>query len=1125
MRCGILHRIVFWGLAVLLFTGSASAADKPKETKKDSGTKLLRFPDIHGKQIAFCYAGDIWKVASNGGVAVRLTAHEGQEVFPKFSPDGKWLAFTGQYDGGEQVYVIPSGGGEPKQLTFYPTSGPNPPRRGYDNLVYGWTPDSKNILFRSVRDSNSVTELGTLYTVPLKGGLPEKVGVPAAGAGDFSPDGEKLVYSPLFRDFRSWKRYEGGWAQYLVIFDLATKETKRLDENVRTEREPIWLNEETIYFTSDRTGTLNLFEYNVKTGEIAQCTDEKTWDVRWASGDPKNGQIVYELGGELVVYQAARSKNKGEEENRFKKLKITVPTDALAKRPARVKVGGNVEYYDAAPGGKRALLVCRGDIFSVPLGKGYPKNLTNTSNAHERGPVWAKDGLMFAYISDATGEDQIYLIDAKAEKPPIQLTATFKARLTNLRYSPLFRLLCVNTSDGKLYVVPTKDFDNYKKGIPVEVANSKTNGGVSAGEWSPAGEFLAYTVDTPEGFGQLNIWEAPTRTSRTVTFPVYDVKNPVWDPNGKYLYYISRREFSPQFSSVEWNFAGSRDQGIFALALSKDTPNLFPPEFDDTTTPINPPVQPAAQPAAQPAQPAVPKPEIVIRIDWDGLWHRVCRLPVSAENYDSLSATDKALFYIRRSPAFYGRSNEFNPRLFMFDLKERKESQFLDKTDGYTIASDFSKIISHTENRFKSMEPKLGSKVSDLQLDNLYVERIPSQEWAEIFNEVWRKYRDYFYVRNMHGYDWEALGRQYRELLPYVAHRSDLNYVLSEMISELNIGHCYIDGGDFIVPERPAVGLPGCTFELDTKSNRYKIAHIYRGDNSEPKYRSPLAEVGVNAAAGDYVLAIDGIELTGDENPYRLLQNRTDPITFTVNKEPKSEGSRKIVFTPVMNESTLRYLDFVIRNREIVDKATKGRAGYLHIPDMGANGAYEFIKWYYPQIRKEGLVIDVRNNGGGNISQWIIMRLNQKMLGTRFGGASDVPRLYPGNARFGHQVCLINETSASDGDIFPHYFREAGLGTLIGKRSWGGVVGISPRGQLLDGGSVSVPLLATNDKDGNWIIEGHGVDPDIVVDNPPKEMMQGTDLQLERGITELLKQMDEEPKKLPKRPSDPIKTK
>lgn len=1114
----------------------------PSSSQKSGGTKLLRFPDIHGKTIVFCYGGDLWKVPSKGGTATRLTAHEGLEIFPKFSPDGKWIAFTGQYDGDEQVYVIPSTGGVPQQLTFYPSVGPMPPRRGYDNIVYGWTPDGKHILFRSLRDSNSVTELGTLYTVPVRGGLPKKVGMPTAGAGDFSPDGTKIVYSPLFRDFRSWKRYEGGWAQYLTIFDLETKESKRLDQHPRTEREPIWIDDK-IYFTSDRTGTMNLFEYDTKTEEIVQCTDERQWDIRWASGD-KEGQIVYELGGELVIYNTKAA----QDTEQFSKIKVRVPHDGLAMRPARINVSGNIEQYSAAPGGKRVAITARGDLFTVPADKGYVRNYTHSSNAHERCPVWSHNGKTMAYISDQTGEDQLYLQEVQGTKTPLQLTGTFKGQLDNLRISPCGRYLSVSDCNAKLWIVAVQGNEYFKRGIPVEVVTA-LHGGTPVGCWSPCGGYLAYILSDPQGFGQLHLYELATKKSRPVTDSMFDVREPVWDPAGNYLYFLSRREFAPQHSSVEWNFAGNRDQGIFALALRKNVANPFAPQFDDVTTPITqtPTAQtPPATNSATPAQnetestetateaatddntaklvpkPSVPKPT---KIDWDGFADRVARIPVTSDNFDNLSVSGQFLYYLKRDTSFYGREPERKPRLMIYDLKERKESLLISDVDGYSLAPDFSKIVFRSGKALKICEPKIAAKITDLKTDNLFVDRVPAEEWSEMFEETWRKFRDYFYVKNMHGYDWDALKRQYQELLPYVAHRSDLNYVLSEMVAELNVGHAYIQGGDFVQPQRPVVGLPGCRFELDTKSNRYKISVIFRGENEESKYRSPLTEIGVNAHVGDYVLQIDGMELTGDENPYRLLQHRSDPVTLTLNTEPTLKGSRKTTYVPVTSEQNLLYLDFVLKNREKVAQATDGRVGYLHIPDMGASGSYEFLKWYYPQIRKEGLVIDVRSNGGGNISQWIIMRLNQKLLGTRFGGTNISPGAYPGNARFGHQVCLINETSASDGDIFPYYFRKAELGLLIGKRSWGGVVGISPRGQLLDGGMVFVPLRGTNDENGNWIIEGKGVEPDIEVENDPKAMLEGHDPQLQRGIEEVLKRMEAEPKKWPNRPADPVKTK
>jgi tricorn protease len=734
---------------------------------------------------------------------------------------------------------------------------------------------------------------------------------------------------------------------------------------------------------------------------------------------------------------------------------------------------------------------------------------------------------MIAYISDQTGEDQLYIQEVKGTKKPLPLTKTFKGQLDHLRISPCGRYLSVSDCNAKLWITAVQGSEQFKQGISVEVVTA-LHGGTPIGSWSHCGGYLAYILSDPQGFGQLHIYELATKKSRPITDPMFDVQEPVWDPAGNYLYFLSRREFVPQHSSVEWNFAGNRDTGIFALTLRKDVPNPFGPRFDDETAPMTSAPSAPPKPADETTnnglapKPSVPK---LTKIDWEGLAGRVVKIPVPSENYDDLSASDKFLYYIKKDASFYGRDPEHKPRLMIYDLKERKESLLIDGADGYSAAPDFSKIVFRSGKTLKVCEPKFPSKITDLKTDKMYVDRIPAEEWAEMFEETWRKFRDHFYVKNLHGYDWDALGRQYRALLPHVAHRSDLNYVLSEMVAELNVGHAYIQGGDFVQPSRPVIGLPGCRFELDTKSIRYKRSKIFRGENEETKYRSPLTEIGVDAKAGDYVLEIDGIELTGDENPYRLLQHRSDPVTLTLNTEPSLKNARKTTYIPVSSEQSLLYLDFVLENREKVAKATDGRAGYLHIPDMSAAGSSEFLKWYYPQIRKEGLVIDVRSNGGGNISQWIIMRLNQKLLGTRFGGTNTSPSAYPGNARFGYQVCLTNETSASDGDIFPYYFRKAGLGPLIGKRTWGGVVGISPRGQLLDGGMVYVPLRGTNDENGDWIIEGKGVEPDIEVENDPKAMLEGKDPQLERGIAEVLKLMEAEPKKWPNRPADPVKAK
>ena len=1077
-------------------------------------TKLLRFPDIYGDEVVFCYGGDLWTASTQGGRAQRLTAHPGQELFPKFSPDGKWIAFTGQYDGDEQVYVMPATGGVPKQLTYYPAAGPLPPRWGYDHQVYGWTPDGSRVLFRSLRDTDGIENQTALYTVDADGGLPVKLPMPTSGAGDFSPDGAQIVYSPLFRDFRTWKRYEGGWAQDLYIFDLEGHVAKEIAVTVRTERDPMWIGD-TIYFASDRDGTLNLYAYGTDDGEARQLTHETTWDVRWPSSDNR-GRIVYELDGELHVHDIGGGSDT--------KLSITVPDDGLAMRPSRYPAYENIEDVALSPKGERAVFTARGDIFTVPIEKGPTRNLTHSSGAHDKRATWSPDGEKIAFISDITGEEQVYLIDQDGTGESERLTDDFSAMLYTPLWAPDGKRLALSDKNGKLYVLTLAGR------AVAEIADDK-RGRISDYAWSPNGGHLAFSMEDVNGFNSIYIWSVSDGVLRRVTGAYHDEYGPAWGVEGNYLYYLSNREYAPQISQIEWNFAGNRMTGIFALALRADVENPFGPESDEVTTGDEEEEDDSSDNGAKKKKSnggdkvKDEEKKEHIAIDFDGLADRVTRVPVEAANIGSLEAIEGHLLYSERGAPFYGRQSAVKPSLHIFELSKRKASALVEDMSGYVVSADGKKVLVQQEGAYKLYDAK--PKAEDpktIDTKHMMVDRVPSEEWAQIFDEVWRRYRDFFYVPNMHGYDWPAIGEQYRQLVPYVAHRSDLNYVIGEMISELSVGHAYIAGGDYEIPERPKVGLPGARFELDAASNRYRIARIYRGQNEEKKYRSPLTEVGVDVKVGDYVLAIDGVELTGDDNPYRLLQHKTDPVTLTVSPKPSHEGARATTYAPITSEASLRYLDYVLGNLDKVTEATDGRVGYMHLPDMGADGIAEFIKWFYPQIRKDGLIVDVRANGGGNVSQVILERLDNKVLGTRFGNLSDEPRTYPYTAFHGHMVCLISETSASDGDIFPHYFRELGLGPLIGKRSWGGVVGISGTGTLIDGGTVYVPMSGTNAATGEWIIEGHGVDPDIEVDNDPQSIIAGRDPQLERGIVEVMRMIEEQPMKLPQRPPDPVKT-
>ena len=1106
-------------------------------------TKLLRFPDIHGDRVVFTYGGDLWTAPSNGGSAIRLTSHPGVEVFGKFSPDGKWIAFTGQYDGDEQVYVVSSGGGVPRQLTFYPAKGPFTPRWGWDNLVYGWSSDGKRIFFKSQRDSWSLP-IARLYWVNVEGGPAEALPMPVAGSGDFSPDSNQIVYSPQSRDFRPEKRYGGGQANELYIFDVKTYATKKIAEGPRAARDPIWVGD-TIYYNSDRDGHFNLYSYNVPSGRTTQVTNNKLWDVRWPSSDNQS-RVVYELNGEIQLLETGSG--------RSEKLSITVPDEGLARRPSRIPVAGNMESVGLSPKGERALFVARGDVFTAPIEKGPTRNLTNSSGAHDKWGSWSPDGSRIAYISDASGEEELYIASQDGLKPAEQITRGGTAMRYQPEWSPDGKRIAFSDKDGKVYVVTLADRRM------VEIADSP-HGQIRDYVWSPRGNFLAFSLDdNPNRFSAVHIWSASTGKVTRVTDYMFNATSPAWDPQGNYLFFLSDREFQPQISQIEFNYATNRTSYIYALALRKDVKHPFPPESDEVTitradeparpvgTPPGmepkPPAKeakelkkeeetatpspsptPTASPAAAEAKPEVKAPT-TMTIDFDGIVSRVARVPVGADNYGGLSAKAGHLIYAVGSAFYYGRTGDRPTNLKIFAFKDRKETTIAEDIRGYVMSEDGSKLLVAQGPGYNLYDATpLGDKTrKPVSTAGLFVDRVPAEEWNQIFHEVWRRYRDFFYVPNMHGYDWAALREQYKPLLQYVSHRSDLNYVISEMISELTVQHAYIEGGDFQIPPRPRVGLPGARFDVDRQSGRYRVTKIFEGQNEEDIYRSPLTEIGVDVKVGDYVLAIDGVELKATDDIYRLLRNKADnPVSLTINGSASLTGARIVSYRPITDEGNLIYLNWINNNRRKVEAATGGRVGYIHIPDMGANGIREFIKWYYPQIRKEGLVVDVRANGGGNVSRMLIERLRRKLLGVNYARTDEEANTYPDQVFIGPMVALLDHNSASDGDIFPHMFRQAGLGPLIGKRSWGGVVGIQNRGALIDGGAIFVPGSGLADVNGQWIIEGYGVDPDIEVNNDPKSEIEGRDPQLERGIAEVMSRL-KAPVKLPAKPAGPIKT-
>ncbi len=1078
-----------------------------------AATRLLRFPDVWHDRIVFSYAGDLWTVGTDGGTASRLTAHPGLELFAKFSPDGRRIAFTGQYGGDEQVYVIDSGGGAPKQLTFYPAQGPLAERWGYDNQVYGWTPDGSAVLFRSSRDGYMLTD-AKLYTVPADGGAATALPMPVSGAGDFSPDGKRIAYSPLWRDFRSEKRYQGGWANDLYIYDLARSSLVQVTNDPRTDRDPMWIGD-AIYFNSDRSGVFNLYRFDIASRETRQITHYTDWDVRWPSADA-DGQIVYELDGALHLYDTRSGGDRA--------LSITVPTDATVSRAQTVNAADNIESMEVSPGGERVAVVARGDVFSVPVEHGVTRNLTHSSDAHEREAAWSNDGTRLAYISDRSGEEELYVQAQDGATPAQALTTGSNSRYSAPRWSADDKRIALADQTGRLHVV---EVTTHKE---ITVAKDPADLALDY-QWSPDGRFLGYSLNDLSGFSSIYIWSVADGKSHRVTPEFADSQSPAWAPDGELLYFLSAREYQPLISTVEFDFATDRQTGIFAVALRHGVKNPFGVRDDEPGDEKAGVDREKSKDKKRDDEGAKAKP--VVKIDFDGIVGRAIRVPVEPDNLSALHVSDDSLIYQRSAPFYYGREAPVKPSVVAYSIKDREARTVVEDVAAWSTTADGKHVLAQLASKdVKYYDVGKGDQSDDadgdhakaVSLAGLVTTRIPAAEWHEMFAEVWRRYRDFFYVSNMHGYDWQALRRKYEPLVDHVGHRADLNYVIAEMISELVVQHAYIEGGDLGLPKRPFVGLPGARFELDAASGRYRISRILEGQNEEELYRSPLTEVGVDARVGDYVLAINGRELRAGTDLYELLQAPANqPVELRLAASADGRAARSVRYRPLASERPLLYLAWAQGNRARVDRLSHGRLGYIHIPDMGDAGIREFIKWWYPQVRKEGLVVDVRDNGGGNISEMLIERLARTLHGTDYSRNHDAVGTYPHVVQPGPKVALIDEDTASDGDIFSNAFRQWKIGPLIGKRTWGGVVGITEHGPLLDGGTVFVPEFGSADEHGRWIIEGHGVDPDIVVEQDPVEVLKGRDPQLERGVEELMKMLPAEPAGLPVRPSPPNK--
>lgn len=1094
-----LKEILFFGI-LLIF--AAAIVIKAQDTNEPNKV-LCRYPTIYGNKIVFESGGNLWSVNSSGGAAQRLTADRGTDLMPRFSPGGKTIAFTGDYDGNTDIYTIPAEGGKVTRLTFHSDITKNPALRwGPDNMVVTWTPNGKEIVFLSRRNTFNPW-FGRLFYISAKGGLPEQMPLPKGGLTSFSPDGNQIAYNRIFRNFRTWKDYYGGLAQDIWIYNFKTKNVERITTWKGTDTYPMWY-KNTIYFASDRgpARRLNIWAYDLNTKTFRQITHFKNYDVDWPSLG--NDGIVFQDGGSLYVIDLPSEQ--------IHKINVEVPNDDVRTRPRWVNASKLIQSYDIAPNGKRALFGARGDIFTVPVEHGNTRDLTQTSNAREQYPAWSPNGKWIAYSTDHTGESEIAIRPSNGTGKETVLTNRKEGYFYGPVWAPGSNKLAFSDNSHILWYLTIKD----KKLVKVDQSLQNE---IHDYSWSPDGLWLTYSKQGDNNLNNIYLFSLKEDKTFRVSTGMNNDYDPVFGPDGKYLYFISARHENPTFSETEFNIATLKMDGIYVVTLQKDESNPFAPRSDEGSLENGKDTVKSKlvikEWKAEEIQP--------IKINLDGLISRAVPLPIPSGDISGLSTAEGRVYYMTSPPSMIegplpGESTE----LHLFDMKKRKDFILTSPVDGYALSANGKKILFKQKDKYliSDAELKGEQKVEGKTLDlaNMQVKINPVAEWNEMYNQAWRLERDFFVNTKMNGKNWNEIHEKYAKLLPEMSCREDLNYLIGEMIGELQNSHTYVGGGDLYENKYVPTGLLGVDFALDKKSEMYYFKKIYHGDNTRENYRSPLTEPGINAKKGDYLLAVDGQELKAPTNPYSLFVNTIGKtVTLTLASNPNGKDKHDVVVNPVSSELNLRLKSWIDHNRELVNKESDGKIGYIYLSDMESVGMDQFIRQFYPQIRKEGLIVDVRWNGGGFIDPIVLERLRRVLIGmgtTRERISSTIP----GEVLNGYKVTLINHYSASDGDIFPYFFRKYGLGPLIGTRTWGGVRGIRGFWPLMDGGYITIPEFSIYGTDSKWVVENHGVEPDIKVDDLPGDVISGKDAQLEEGIKYIMKELKEHPKNLPPPP-------
>jgi tricorn protease len=1066
---------------------------------------LLQKPTLSRTHIAFVYAGDLWTVPRDGGAAQRLTSGAGVETNPVYSPDGSTIAFTGEYDGNTDVYTVPSVGGVPKRLTWHPAP----------DTVLSWTPDGKRILFASNRDSYAPIQ--QLYTLEVNGTFPERLALPWGWEAAYSPDGRRLAYVPMRRAFNVWKRYRGGDTTPIWLASLGNSAVEKIPRDNSNDFNPLWIGSK-VYFLSDRDGPVTLFSYDTRTRQVKNEIRNDGFDFKSIGAGP-DGIVVEQFGG-LSIFDLKTSQ--------VKPVPIQIAGDLPEVRARMANVSSRLSNAHLSPNATRALFEARGEVITVPAEKGDPRNITSSPKVMERSPAWSPDGRSIAYFSDESGEYALHIAPQSGTGDLVKIPMPEPGFYRATRWSPDSKKIAFIDSHMRIWYV---DVEHRKAVQAGKERYWNPFGDDWEPVWSPDSQWLAYATRLPNYLGAIHLYSLASGKATQITDGMSDAKDPVFDKDGRYLYFTASTDSGPSLQPDVGSFSRPVSRNIYLVVLSRTEPSPFAPESDEEKSAEAAPA-PAPDEAKPESKPA-PKKPVDVKVDFENIGQRILSMPLPPRRYVGLQVGKPGVLFALETPA-PTPGQPPTTTVHRHDLKTRKTDVAASGVRFFEVSASGEKMLTRQGDdwfirNLPPPPPASGAPPSggpppptggQLNTKNIEVKISPRDEWLQMFHEAWRIERDFFYDPGFHGLNLQTAEERYSRFVEGIGSRADLNYLFAEMLGNLVVGHLGVGGGDTPDVKRVQTGLLGCDYKIE--NGRYRFARVFNGENWNPQATAPLTQPGVNVAAGEYLLAVNGRNLTAADNVYSYFEATAGKqVQIRVGADATGSGARTVTVVPVANENRLRNLAWIEDNRRKVDEMTGGRVAYVYLPDTAFGGFANFTRYFFAQVDKQAVIVDERFNGGGALATDIVEFLSRRLLSsvaTRDGG----DEVEPQGAIFGPKVMLINEFAGSGGDAMPWYFRRAGVGKLIGKRTWGGLVGRAGSPSLMDGGFVTAPSSAVWDPEqSQWIAENVGISPDIEVEHDPEAVRQGHDPQLERAVQEILQELQQHPPKALTRPAFP----